>query len=91
MKWILLALQLLPGILSTVKAVETSIGAGNGKAKKQIVMDAILAGATAAQTIPEEHAQAVSTLEHAQAVSTLVDTTVKVLNNSGIFQTTAKV
>jgi hypothetical protein len=81
MKWILLALQLIPGILSTVKAVETSIGAGYGKAKKQIVMDAILAGATAAQTIPEEHVQ---------AVSTLVDTTVKVLNNSGIFQTTVK-
>jgi len=78
MKWLLLALQLLPGILQTVKAVEEAIGPGQGKTKKELVLGAVQAGARAAQQVPEEHVQ---------AVSALVDQTVKILNDSGVFQT----
>ena len=81
MNWLSFILKLLPGIIQTVVAVEGAVsGAAKGATKKQIVMTAIQAGATAAESIPEQHIQ---------LVSTLVDNVVSSFNKAGIFQTTS--
>ena len=76
MKWLSLALSLLPGILQAVVAVEAVMAGANGQTKKQTVMAAIGAAAQAGETIPEDHVK---------LVSSLIDSVVGQLNASGVF------
>lgn len=73
----LLILKFLPYIVAAVKAVEDVVGAGNGKAKKEIIMDAITAVAVVGSSVDNT---TVAT------ISTLVDGTVKTLNGAGVFK-----
>lgn len=77
MKWLELAktiLTLLPIILQAIAAVEQQIGAGNGPAKKELIMGAIgAAGAPEADGV-------------ADAISKTVDMSVGVLNKVGVFK-----
>jgi hypothetical protein len=78
MNWLQLALgllQLAPDVLELVVKIEQLIGAGNGAAKKQIALAAAAPGET------PTHVQA--------GVSNLIDTTVSVLNSTGVFKKTA--
>lgn len=82
MKYLALFLQYLPGVLATVKAVETELTDQSGGTKKAVVMGTIQAAAQAAgQTIPNLHVQ---------AVSALTDGVVTALNASGVFATAKK-
>lgn len=77
MKTFLDIAKFLPGVLAGVVAVESAIGSeAPGTAKKQIVLDAILAAAKVGETISNANVQ---------LISTLVDTTVATLNATGIF------
>jgi len=73
MNWLNAILMYLPHVLEGVIAVEKVMKGAPGAAKKQIIMDAISAGAQAAKDIPESHVQ---------AVSTLVDAVVGTLNST---------
>lgn len=74
MNWLILVVKYLPTVISLVQGVEASIGSqAPGTAKKQIVLDAIKAGAQAGEAIPDAHVA---------AVSTLIDSTVTTLNAS---------
>lgn len=81
MKWLQLILGLLPYVLQTVVSVEQVVGAGNGQTKKQLVLDAIDAGAHVGETVP---------VENVKIVSTLVDSVVGSLNATGFFKTQPK-
>lgn len=76
MKWLKLALTLLPGILQGVIAVESAMKESPGAAKKQVILDAIQAGAKVGAQVPEDNVQ---------TVSTLIDAVVGTLNASGVF------
>ena len=76
MKWLTLIFQYLPSVLATVVAVEGAIGSQPGATKKQVAMNILTAGATAAQKIPNADVA---------AVAGLVDTVVTTLNASGVF------
>ncbi len=76
MSYLLIALKYLPLVLEAVKAVEAVIGAGKGKEKKALVMACVQA---AAQSGEKADDKTVAT------VSALVDTTVGVLNDAGVF------
>lgn len=76
MKYVLLSLQYLPAVLQAVKGVETVIGPGNGKTKKELVMDSALAVAKVGEDVDQKHVQ---------AISALVDLTVNSLNVAGVF------
>jgi hypothetical protein len=76
MQWLKLIVMYLPSVVQGVVAVEAAIGAGWGKAKKQLVLDVINAGAEAAAKIPEQHVASI-----AKMVDVLVDS----LNTSGVF------
>lgn len=76
MNWLKAIVMYLPSVLHAVVAVEAAIGGGKGKAKKQLVLDVIKAGAEATAKIPEEHVAGV-----AKMVDVLVDS----LNSSGVF------
>ena len=78
MKTILLSMQYLPHVLAAVKSIEEVVGAGNGKTKKQIIMEAIQAGAKVGGNVPNEHVV---------LISNLIDMVVTMLNASGIFKT----
>jgi len=75
-KWLSLALSLLPGILQGVTAVEAALKGAPGQTKKQTVMAAIGAAAAVGETLPEDHVK---------LVSALVDQVVGVFNASGVF------
>lgn len=75
MSIVLFLFQSLPAILQGIYAVNAALGSGNGATKKQIILNAITAGAQAGESIPESHVQ---------AVSTLIDSTVAALNKSGL-------
>lgn len=75
MKYALLALQYLPSILAAVKAVEDTVGSGNGKAKRQIVLDSFTAAAKVGEGVDEKHVA---------VASALIDLTVASLNASGV-------
>ncbi len=77
MKLLLFALKILPGVLAAVKGVEEAIGAGNGKTKRDMVIDVIKAAGTGAAGIEEEHVQ---------VVGQVIDAVVGTLNASGIFK-----
>ena len=81
MKYLLTVLKYLPYVLQAVVAIEASVTAP-GKTKKQIILDAILAGAKVGETVD----QATITI-----ISSLIDTIVTTLNAAGIFKTTPKV
>lgn len=77
MKWLILALQLVPHIVTAVKAVESSVPAsGSGATKKGIIMGAITSAAQVGEQVPDKTTQ---------LVSSLIDATVKQLNDSGEF------
>jgi hypothetical protein len=80
MKWLTLVLTYLPTVLSCVQAVEAVFANSPGAAKKQLVMNAIQAGAASGEKIPEAHVQ---------GISTLIDNVVGTLNASGIFNKSA--
>lgn len=69
-------LTALPQILAVVKAVEEAVGAGNGKSKKALVMDAIAAGSKAGESIP---------IKQVATVSAVIDSIVSTFNASGVF------
>ena len=77
MKYLLLALQYLPSVLSGVQAVEASLVNTVGQAKKNVVLAAVTAAAGVGETVPEDHVK---------TISGLIDSVVGVLNTSGIFQ-----
>lgn len=77
MKWLQLLFAYLPSVLATVVAVENTLGSTvPGTSKKQIVLDVIQSGTTAASQIPEAHVQ---------GIATLIDVLVATLNKSGVF------
>lgn len=75
MKWLILALQLMPHVLTAVKQVEDSIDAP-GTTKKAIVMSALTATAQVGEKVPDQTTA---------LVSALIDNQVKELNDSGVF------
>jgi hypothetical protein len=75
MKFLIAFLTYLPSVLAAVKGIEEQIQAP-GATKKEIVMGSIAAAATAGQTIPSAHVQ---------AISSAVDYSVKIFNASGVF------
>ena len=85
MKWLRL-IQLILGIASQVvpivKAVEEAVGAGNGVQKKELVTNLALAGVGIAAPFMKE--------EVAQVLPGMIDSTVAVLNATGVFQTGGK-
>ena len=81
MTWLKLLFMYLPVVISAVTSIEAAFKGTPGETKKQIALDIIKAGATAAEQIPEAHVQ---------QVAGLIDTVVGVLNKSGLFTTTAK-
>ena len=76
MKYLSLALSLLPGILQGVLAVETALAGAKGETKKQAILTAVDAAAKAGEAIPEQHVQ---------VISGLIDGVVGVFNQSGVF------
>jgi hypothetical protein len=76
MSWLKLLLQYLPIVLNGVVAVEAAIPTAPGTAKKQVILDAIQAGAGVAATAPTPVVA---------EVGTLIDTVVGSLNTSGVF------
>lgn len=74
MKWLILALQLVPHVLQAVKEVNTL--SASGATKKAIVMGAITAAAQVGEQVPDQTTA---------LVSSLIDDQVKKLNDSGIF------
>ena len=81
MSILLIALRYLPLVLEAVAAIERVIGAGNGKAKKDLVLAAVFAAAEVGEKSDDVTVR---------AVSALVDRTVSVLNAAGVFKTAAK-
>lgn len=75
MKWLLMAFQLLPNILQAIVQIETSVSAP-GATKKAIIMGAITSAAQVGEAIPNQATA---------MISTLIDSTVKQLNDSGVF------
>jgi hypothetical protein len=76
MKYLLLALQYLPYVLQGVTAVELAVGAGKGQSKKQLVLNAVIAGAKVGETVPEDHVK---------LIGGLIDSVVSDLNTAGVF------
>lgn len=76
MKWLTIIISYLPAVLAGVTGVEAAIKAAPGTAKKQVVLNAILAGAQAGETVPESHVA---------GISTLIDNVVTSLNAAGVF------
>lgn len=66
----------LGAILSGIKGVEDALKGAPGKTKKQIVLDAIKAGADATTQITDKHAA---------AIGSVIDSSVDALNKSGVF------
>ena len=77
MKFLLAFLQVLPATLGAIKAIEDAYQGVPGTDKKQLMLNAIQAGAQAGQAIP--HVQV-------QAYSAAIDLTVQAFNRAGIFQ-----
>ena len=75
MKLIASLFSYFPYVLAGIQAVENSIGAGNGAAKKQLVLNAIKAAAQVSETIPESHVA---------GISALIDATVTTLNATNL-------
>ena len=66
----------LGAILAGIKGVEDALKGAPGKTKKQIVLDAIKAGAEATTQITDKHAA---------AIGAVIDSSVDALNKSGVF------
>ncbi len=66
-----------PAVLQGVLAVEAAAKGLPGQAKQQLVVDAIVAGATAAQAVP---------VPAVQGVAALVNLFVAILNAAGLFK-----
>ena len=66
----------LAGIIGVENAVHSEVP---GAAKKQIVLDAISAGANVGEAVPEPHVA---------AISELIDVVVSTLNATGVFKKT---
>ncbi len=77
MKYAMLVLKYLGTVLQAMKDVEVVIGAGNGKAKKEVILGAISAAAKVGATVD---------VPEIAVWSAVVDSTVTVLNESGVFQ-----
>lgn len=77
MRTIALILKLLPAILETIKAIEASVGAGQGLTKKKVVLTALAAGS---QFLNDADPNLL------QAVDKTIDGVVAVLNGAGIFK-----
>lgn len=71
-------LKLLPFILQSIIAVNDLIGRGKGQTKKKIILDAIVTGNEIAGGVDNKTVK---------LISTVIDTTVKNLNDAGIFET----
>lgn len=77
MKLFLFILQMLPTVLSGVKAIEDHYGSAlPGTSKKQLLMDAVQIAAQTGEAIPNGGVQ---------AISTLADKVVGAFNASGVF------
>ncbi len=76
-------IKLYPLILSSILAVEQILGARNGKTKRALVLESVQAGA-------QITGQVGAALDNPStiAIGGLIDRTVQVLNDSGLFQTT---
>jgi len=77
MKTFALFMSYLPQILAGVKAIEDATHGASGTSKKQMILNVIQASAAAGETIPEAHVA---------GISSLIDSTVKTLNDSGVFK-----
>ena len=78
MSILLIILQLLPSIISAVKAIEEAIpSAGSGEEKKNLILDIIKeVSGTTGELLP--------------AVTKVIELVVAVFNKLGVFQTTTK-
>ena len=76
MNWFKAILTYLPVVLQTVTAVENALKAIPGQTKKDIVLKIIKTGIETGKQIPETDVQ---------ALVTLVDTSVDILNSTGVF------
>lgn len=69
-------LSFFPYVLNAVKAVEDAYAAEPGANKKQIVLDSVLAAARVGESVPNAEVA---------LLSALIDSTVTMLNASGLF------
>lgn len=76
MKFLTLALGLLPSVLAGVQAVEVALAGQKGATKKAAVMAVVTAVAKAGSVVPEDHVK---------VISALIDSVVGTLNASGVF------
>lgn len=76
MNWLKIIMTYLPYVLQGVVAVEAAIKGAPGASKKQVVLDAITAGASVGETVPQQEVS---------GISTLIDVVVGTLNTTGVF------
>jgi hypothetical protein len=75
-KWLSIVWQYLPTVIAAVAAIEKALQGAPGATKKQLILDAIQAGAKQGETVPESHIA---------GVSALIDQVVGTLNATGFF------
>lgn len=73
MNWLKLLVQYLPTILQLVVSVEQTMGAGNGAAKKQVILDVL----TASPPVLADGATKTA------SVAAIIDVVVAALNKAG--------
>jgi hypothetical protein len=76
MKYLKLIMGYFPFVLAGVMAVEDALKGQPGQTKKTAVLASVQAAAQVGEQVPEDHVK---------AISTLIDSVVKMLNDSGIF------
>jgi hypothetical protein len=74
--WLSIVWKYLPIVIQAVAAIEAALKGAPGATKKQVIMDAIIAGAKQGETVPEAHIA---------GISGLIDTVVGTLNATGFF------
>jgi hypothetical protein len=79
MNWLTLILTYLPTVLQGVVAVEAALKGAPGVVKKQVILNAIQAGAATAEKIPQQDVA---------GIGALIDNVVGTLNASGLFTKT---
>ena len=76
MNWLKIVFTYLPIVIQGVAAVETALHGSPGATKKQVILDAITAGADTASTAPDANVA---------NIGKLIDLVVGTLNTSGVF------
>ncbi len=81
MSWLIIVWKYLPIVIQAVSAIETALKGAPGETKRQVILDAITAGAKQGETVPESHIA---------GISLLIDQVVGTLNATNFFSHAAK-